>query len=109
MTFVHLHERAGDGEAKSACLAADSTALEVRLDVELAESVGGDERLLDLRDEHRTREVVTERAPVDVPLAGACLHVNAANRFFAAADGMCHVGHGLLLALVEGQLLGLLG
>src|SRR3954465_14879191 len=60
MTFVHLHQRASDGETKGTSLTACATALEIRLDVELAKGIGGDERLLDLGDEHRTREVVAE-------------------------------------------------
>ena len=54
----------------------------------IAKGIGGDERLLDLGDEHRTREVVTERTPVDVPLAGTGADVETAHRFFAAADGV---------------------
>src|SRR3712207_7793641 len=42
------------------------------------------ERLLDRADERRAREVVAERPPVDVPLAGARANVHAAHRFLAA-------------------------
>src|SRR4051812_11719740 len=91
MPFIHLHQRTSDGKAQRASLPAHSTALEVRLDVELAESIGGNERLLDLRHEHRTREVIAQRAAIDVPLTGSRLHVHAADGFLAAANGVCNL------------------
>src|SRR5678815_5691594 len=77
----------------------------------LAESVGRRERLLDRRDEGRPREVVTERAAIDVPLAAAGPEVHAADRFLATADRVrdLRIGHRLLrLALRQGQDLRLL-
>src|SRR5829696_259556 len=92
--LVDLHQRPRDGEAQCARLPRLPAALQVRPDVELAQRVGGGERLLNRRDERRTREVVAERAPVDVPLAGAGPQVDAADGFLAAADGVRNrVGH----------------
>ena len=84
--FVDLDERAGDGETQRAGLTGLAAAVDVRLHVVAAEHVGRRERLLDGRDVRRTREVVAERAAVDVPLARARLEVDAADGFFAAAD-----------------------
>src|SRR5689334_21138759 len=86
MTLVHLHQRASDGETKGTSLTADATALEIRLDVELATCSGGGVRLLALVHDHPTREVVTDRAPVDVQVARSRLHVNTADRFLAVSD-----------------------
>src|SRR5688572_16649009 len=92
--LVDLHEGAGDGETERAGLAGLPAPLHVRLHVVLAERVGRRERLLDGRDERRPREVVAERAPVDVPLARARLQVDSADGFLAAADGVRgRVGH----------------
>src|SRR5579872_6066190 len=74
MRFVELHERTRDCETERAGLTGRAAAVDVRLHVEAAERVSRRERLLNRRDERRTREVVAERAPVDVPLAGASCH-----------------------------------
>src|SRR6185437_15762428 len=58
------------------------------LHVEAAEGVGRGECLLNRRHEGRTREVVAQRAAVDVPLARSRLHVHAADAFLAASDGV---------------------
>src|SRR5512133_778705 len=73
--LVHDHEGARHGEAQRAGLAGDAAAVDVRLHVKAAERVGRRERLLDGGDEHGTREVVAERAPVDTPLARAGLQI----------------------------------
>src|SRR2546430_16322718 len=67
-------------------LTADAAPLEVRLDVELTERIGGDEGLLDQRDEHGTREVVTEHAPVDVPFSRARSDVHPTDGFLPRSE-----------------------
>src|SRR6476661_3449772 len=108
--LVDLEQRASDREAQCAGLAGDAATLEVRLHVIAPERVGRRERLLDRRHQRRPREVVAERAPVDVPLARTSLQVHTADRFLPAADAVDRIalGHLLRLALLEVQSLRLL-
>src|SRR5687768_11958936 len=86
--LVDLDERTRDREPQRARLTGHPATVQVCAHVVPAERVGGRERLLDRRHQRRPRKVVTERAPVDVPLAGTRLDVHAAHRFLAAPDGM---------------------
>ena len=85
---VGLDQRPGDRHAHRAGLAGLAAAVHVRLHVEGAQGVGGGERLLDVLDQRRTGEVVTQRAAVDVPLAGAGGEVDAGDAGLAAAHGL---------------------
>src|SRR5450755_4381483 len=97
MRLVHDDQRARHRKSKRARLAALSTAFELRLHIVATESIRGCERLLNRRHERRTREVIAERATVHIPLAGAGADVEAADRFFPAADRMRNpFGHYLL-------------
>src|SRR4029079_1721566 len=95
MRFVDIDEGGGDGETQRAGLARVPAAINVGLHVVTTECVGRDKRLLNRRHVRRTRERVDERAPVDVPLAGARLDEDAADGFLAASDRVncLHVGH----------------
>src|SRR5215217_6661143 len=78
--LVDLHQRARDGESERTGLTGLTTTGHVGLHVVLAEPVGCRERLLDRGHQCGTRKVVTERPPIDVPLAAAGLEVHAADR-----------------------------
>src|SRR3954470_23161563 len=109
--LVDLDEGTRHGKAERAGLARLAAAVHVRLDVILAKPVRRREWLLDGRDERGTREVVAERAPVDVPLAASGFDVHAADGFLAASDRVrdLRIWHWLLrLGFREGQRLGLL-
>src|SRR3712207_3658952 len=71
--LVDLHQGAGYGEAERPGLPGEPAAGHVRLHVKAAERVGDLERLLDGEHVRGAREVVTERAPIDVPLPRARL------------------------------------
>ncbi len=87
--LVDLHERAGDarGEARPACPACPPPST-CAFTSNAPERVGRGERLLDVLHQRRTREVVTERAAVDVPLARTRRQVHPRHAGLAAADGL---------------------
>src|SRR5690606_14999129 len=68
---VDLHQRAGDRQAQRARLAADATAAEVAEDVEAVGLLDGLQRLADQLLVHLVREVLLERAAVELELAAA--------------------------------------
>src|SRR6185503_12156884 len=68
MPLIRLHQRSGDREAQRAGLAGIAAAIADRFHVERAQRVGRDKRLLNVRHERRTREVITQRPSVDIPL-----------------------------------------
>src|ERR1035437_7233477 len=86
MRLIHLDERAGDRETERTGLSGGAATVDVRLYVEAAERVGRGERLLNRGDERGTREIIAERASIDVPLARTGHDVHAADGFLAAAD-----------------------
>src|SRR3954466_979387 len=98
MSLVDLHEGARHRETKGTSLARLAAAGNVRLDVVLTESIGCREGLLDRRHERGPREVITQRTPIDVPLAAARLEVHAADRLLATANRVrdLRIGHVLL-------------
>ena len=75
-------------EPERACLARLPAAIHMRPHVERAERVGGGEALLNVLHQRRPREVVTQRAAVDVPLAGAGGQVHPGDARLAAAHGL---------------------
>ena len=100
-------------QPQRAGLARLAAAVHVRPHVERAERVGGGEALLDVLHQRRPREVVTQRAAVDVPLAGAGRQVHPGDARLAAAHGLpakfgCG-GHALTFERSDGERLGLLG
>src|SRR5690606_9584559 len=86
--LVGAHQRPGNGQAERAGLAGLSPPVHVRLHVERTERIGGREGLLDVLHQRRAREVVSERAAVHVPLAGAGRQVDAGDTGLAAAHGL---------------------
>jgi hypothetical protein len=58
------------------------------LDVIAAQRVRRRERLLNRRDEGRTRKIISQSPAIHVPFAGSRPYVNSAHRFLAAADRM---------------------
>jgi len=94
MALVHLHEGSRHGKAQRAGLAGRAAAVDVRLHVIATEGIRRGKWLLNSRHESWPGKVVAQRATVDVPLAGARLHVDAAHRFLPAANGVDCIGHG---------------
>src|SRR6476660_9853467 len=93
---VRLHQRPRDPQPKRPGLARLPAPVHVRLHVERAERVGGGEALLDVLHQRRTREVVAQRAAVDVPLDGPGGEVHPGDARLAAAHGLpaeCGGGH----------------
>src|ERR1700722_14181005 len=68
---VDQDQRPGDAQAQRARLAGDAAAADPGDHVELILGAQGDERLVDELLVHLVREVLVERAVVDLPLAGA--------------------------------------
>src|SRR5260221_1649249 len=100
LRLVDLHDGARHREAQRTGLARLATAGHVRLDVEAAEHVGRRKRLLNGGHQRRAREVVSQRAAGDVPLARTGLQVDAAHRFLAASDRVRDsFGHGYFASL----------
>src|SRR5687768_8799699 len=77
--LIEPYECASHGEAQRARLTAHAAAIDARPHVEAPERVSGGKWLLDRRDQRRPREVITERAPVDVPFARARLQIHPAD------------------------------
>src|SRR3954471_24510014 len=86
-------ERAGDREAQGPGLAGDAAAVQGGDDVVLVGLLQGDERLLDELLVHLVREVVVERAPVELEVAGARNEADADDGLLAAADDGGGRGH----------------
>src|SRR5712692_7069810 len=74
---VRRDEGPRHAEAHRAGLPRLPASVHVRPDVEGTECVGCGERLLDVLDQRGPREVVAERAAVDVPLPGAGREIHA--------------------------------
>src|SRR5437773_2609964 len=93
--FVDLYERPRDRQAQRTSLSRRSAAFDVRANVIAAKRIGRCERLLDGRHERWAREVISQRASVDVPLARAGPKIDTAHRFLAAANrvNVLRVGH----------------
>ena len=86
MRLIDLDERASHGEAQGACLTSRAAAVDIRLHIVSSKCVRRRERLLNGCHERRARKVITQGATVDVPFAGARLHVHPTHRFLSAAD-----------------------
>src|SRR5690348_2661389 len=95
MRFVDLHERARCCQAQRTRLSTEAAPVEVGLHIILAERVRRAERLLNGRNERRAREIIAQRTPVHIPLAGARPDVQTAHGLLTPAnrvrDG--RVGH----------------
>ena len=81
-------QRTGDRQAESASLARGATALEVRLDVELALTLNEGEGSLNELLVQLVREVIFQGAAVTGELAGASGHHDAHNGALAASHGL---------------------
>ena len=92
MRFVQRHQRAGDGETQRTSLTGEPAAFDLRFDIVAAERVRNGERLLNGRDVRRTREIISQRAPVNRPLARARLDLQPADGFLAPSDRMSAIG-----------------
>src|ERR1700677_59924 len=81
---VDHDKRAGHAEAQRAGLPGDTAAGDKGDDVKLVLRAQGHERLVDELLVHLVREVVLQRATVDLPLTGAGLDAHAGDRLLAA-------------------------
>src|SRR5690606_24971313 len=107
---VDLHQRAGDRQAQRARLAADAAAAEVAEDVEAVGLLDGLQRLADQLLVHLVREVLLERAAVELELAAAGNQTHphhgflpAPNGLRAATGGTRRAGRGWRLASEDGR------
>src|SRR5688572_25147671 len=81
VSFIFANESACNCEAKRTSLTALATTAQVCLNIVTAECIGDCEWLLNRADVVWTWEVITQCASINVPLAGARLQINSANRF----------------------------
>src|SRR5438132_3589404 len=88
MSVVRQHQRTGDPETHRPRLAGESTAHDARLHVESTQRVGRGERLLNVRHERRPGEIVTERAPIDAPLARPWRQIHPRDAELPTSDRM---------------------
>src|SRR3972149_4736439 len=86
--LIRLAERPRDRVAHGPCLAADTSNIDMRHDIERAQGISGRERLLDVLDQRRPGEIIAKRTAIDIPLAGPRREVDTRDAGLAPPNGL---------------------
>jgi hypothetical protein len=82
---IRLDQCPGDGVTERSSLTGLATTTHMGLHIEGAESIGGGEGLLNVLNQGRAREIVTQGPAIDVPLAGTWREIHAGHAGLAPA------------------------